>query len=80
MFCSKCGAPNNDDAKFCSKCGSSLVPGMTSEASASTISNGVSAKTNANDWKQTNKPWEIVIVVSIVVIIVAMVGIALLLA
>jgi len=27
MFCSKCGAPNEDDATFCGSCGTSIVAG-----------------------------------------------------
>lgn len=28
MFCTRCGAKNNDDSQFCSKCGSRLSNGM----------------------------------------------------
>lgn len=27
MFCYKCGAQNQDDARFCNKCGTSIAPG-----------------------------------------------------
>lgn len=79
MFCSKCGALNNEDAKFCSKCGAPLAGTATSGASASTVTGG-SANAAADDWEQTNRPWKIAVIVAIVVMIVAMAGVALLLA
>ncbi|HEX6362862.1 MAG TPA: zinc ribbon domain-containing protein [Albitalea sp.] len=38
MFCSRCGSPNDDGAKFCQKCGNALTPaepgGMPTSATA----------------------------------------------
>jgi uncharacterized membrane protein YvbJ len=41
MFCSKCGAPNEDSASFCNKCGSPL--GQPASAPAQALQSGYSA-------------------------------------
>ena len=39
MFCSKCGAPIGDGAKFCGKCGTAVKPVVQSEAPQQNTSN-----------------------------------------
>ena len=36
MFCSNCGAPNVEGARFCQKCGAALVPNAAAAAASGT--------------------------------------------
>lgn len=37
MFCTKCGAPLPEDARFCTNCGTPVVPAETEESAAASF-------------------------------------------
>jgi hypothetical protein len=51
MFCSRCGSPNDDGARFCQKCGNALSPTVTpptgEPGSASVAAGGAAASAGA---------------------------------
>lgn len=47
MFCSKCGSPNDDSARFCGKCGLALAAGGGASSGASAEDTGTTRTATA---------------------------------
>lgn len=47
MFCSKCGAENNDDAKYCGTCGEALNTTPVAEVNSTSTAASVASQTDA---------------------------------
>jgi len=73
MFCSKCGALNDDDSKFCSKCGAPL--GDVSSDSNTYSVEDVGEKKNSFDVSGVIKEKEVKVIFAILVLLFGLIGI-----
>lgn len=65
MFCTKCGAENQDDARFCSKCGQTVAQGSAQPALVAASSAPASAPATASAKPRRKTSWVVRVVLAV---------------